>query len=224
MTVDQIYSLMKYAVAKNIQMGYLAPDDFNITINMAQDSYMDYLKGRYQNYQVRRPIAVVEIGENQMIQQSLSQLIYGTLLTVNPTTGIAPFPSDYEVNNAMWGQYGYYNIKFVQQDRLDSYIHSAIDPIATNPVYLIQHEGFHFFPETIGTTRLSYYRTPPPITWGYDLDGNGLPVYSPIKSQQPVWADLDILQIIVRALQIVGVNLQLGVVMQYSQEIKQGGQ
>lgn len=185
---------------------------------------MDYLKGRYQNYSARRPIAVVEIGENQMIQQSLSQLIYGVVLNVDSTTGIAPFPSDYEVNNAMWGIYGYYNIKFVQQDRLDSYLHSAIDPIATNPVYLIQHEGFHFFPETIGNARMSYYRTPPPIIWGYDEDANGLPVYNAAKSQQPVFADTDMLQIIVRALEFAGVQMQFQTVLQYANNIKQGGQ
>lgn len=67
----------------------------------------------------------------------------------------------------MWGLYGFYNIRFAQQDRLDSFIHSSIDPIAENPIYLIQHEGFHFFPENFGSARLSYVRKPPSIVWGW---------------------------------------------------------
>jgi hypothetical protein len=224
MTVDQIYILMKDILAKNIQQGYLSPDEFNQYINQAQRSYTDFLKGEYQKYQIRRPISVVEFGQNQMIRQSLAPLIYGSVLSPNTTTGIAPFPSDYEVNDAMWGLYGHYNIRFVQQDRLDSYLHSEIDPIATNPVYLIQHEGFHFFPENIGSARMSYVRTPPPITWGYDLDANGIPVYNAATSQQPVWSDTDIMQLIVRALSMAGVSIQLGAVIQYSENIKQGGQ
>jgi hypothetical protein len=215
---------MLYAVAKNLQQGYLSPADFNTTINIAQNSYLDYLRGEYQKYQIRRPISVVEFGQNQMIRQSLAPLVYGVVLNPDTTTGIAAFPSDYEFNDAMWGLYGYYNIRFIQQDRQDSYLHSEIDPIATNPVYLIQHEGFHFFPENIGSARMSYIRTPPPITWGYDVDANGIPVYNATLSQQPVWADTDILQIVVRALAIIGVNLQFGAVMQYSEGIKQGGQ
>lgn len=215
---------MKFCVAKNIQQGYLSPDEFNLTINQAQRGYLDYLLGEYQKYQIQRPISVVEFGQNQRIRQSLSPLIYGTVLHPNSITGISPFPSDYEYNDAMWGLYGFYNIRFIQQDRLDSYYHSVIDPIVTNPVYLINHEGFQFYPENIGSAKMSYVRTPPPITWSFIDDVNGIPVYDPINSQQPVWADTDIMLVIVRALAIIGLNLQLPMVIQYANDIKNGGQ
>ena len=224
MNVNQVYSIVLYAAAKNKQDGYISPDDFNLIINQAQDSYLDYLKGEYQKYQIRRPISVVEFGENQMIRQSLAALIYSTIIPINNVTGIGVPPSDYEFADAMWGLYGFYNIRFIQQDRLDSYYHSTIDPIASYPVYYLNNDGFNFLPTTIGNSRLSYVRTPPPITWGYDEDGNGLPVYNAAKSQQPVWADTDLLQIIVRALALVGVNLQTVMISQYANEIKQGGQ
>jgi hypothetical protein len=60
--------------------------------------------------------------------------------------------------------------------------------------------------------------------WGYNLDSNGIPVYNPATSQQPVWPDFDMMNIITRALQIIGVALQSGVVMQYAQEVKTIGQ
>lgn len=224
MNVDQIFRIINYAVAKNSGQGYISPDEFNnILMPTAQRSYLDYLKGEYQKYQVGRPIAVVEFGQNQMIRQSLAPLIYGAVLNPNSATGIAQFPSDFEIADAMWGVYGFYNIKFVQQDRLESYYHSVIDPVVTNPVYLIRHEGFQFYPENIGQTRLSYVRKPPSIFWAYTLDANDLPVFDHINSQDPVWGETDIHQIIIRALLLVGVNLQLGVVMQYSNEIKNQG-
>ncbi len=191
---------------------------------VAQAGFLDYLLGEYQKYQIRRPIAVVEFGQNERIRESLSELIYSIVLSPNTTTGIAPFPSDYEYTDNMWSLYGFYNIRFIQQDRLNDYVRSTIDPVTTNPVYLIQHEGFHFFPENIGNARMSYVRKAPPIFWAYTLDGNNRPVYDPINSQQPIWSDTDIYQVIVRALALVGVNLQLGVVIQYSNEIKNAGQ
>ena len=225
MDVNQVYKTVLYAVAKNKSNGYVSPEDFNtVLMPVAQRGYLDFLLGEYQKYQVRRPIAVVEFGQNERVRESLSQLIYSANLSPNTTTGIAPFPSDYEYSDNMWGLYGFYNIRFIQQDRQDSYIHSSIDPVVQNPVYLLQHEGFHFFPENIGAAKLSYVRTPPSIVWGYVLDSNGRPVYNPATSQNPVWSDTDMFQVIVRALALVGVNLQMGIVMQYANDIKNTGQ
>lgn len=222
-----MYSVMLYAVAKNQSQGYLSPEDFYTSINTAQRGYLDYLLGEYQRYQIQRPIAVVEFGQNQRVRDSLGPLIYGAVLPINSVTGIASYPSDYEYVDAMWGVYGFYNIRFIQQDRLDSYIHSQIDPVATNPVYLIQQEGFRYFPERPygeNQARMSYVRNPPSIVWGYVYDSNGVPVWNPATSQNPVWSESDCMQIIVRALMLVGVNLNFNTVIQYSNDIKNGGQ
>lgn len=223
MTADTPYKIIQLACGKN-QQGYITPDQYMLAINQGQLMFLNFLKGEYQKYQTGRPIAVVEFGQNQMIRQSLAPLIYGAILTANNISGISPFPSDFEFTDAMWGQYGFYNIRFIQQDRLASYHSSVIDPIATNPVYLIQHEGFQFYPETIGKLKLSYVRTPPKIIWAFIDDIHGRPIYDPINSIDPVWSDTDMFQIIVRALGIIGLNLQLSMVIQYAQEIKQNGE
>lgn len=223
MDANRVYVLMKYAVNKN-QNGYLSPEDFYTVINTAQNQYLDYLLGEYQRQQVGRPIPVVAFGQNQKIRTSIAPLIYNVVLNPNTTTGIAAFPSDFEQVDAMWSLYNIYNIRFAQQDSLNSFYRSSIDPIAENPIYLIQHEGFHFYPENIGAAKLSYVRTPPSIVWGSSTDSNGRTVYNPATSQQPVWSDVDMMNIIVRALQLVGVNLQLGVLLQYSNEVKNMGQ
>lgn len=227
MDVNRVYEIMQYCTGKNIQQGYLSPEEFYTTINTAQQQYLDYLLGEYQKYQIRRPIAVVEFGQNERIRDSISPLIYSTVMPINSTTAIAPRPSDYEYVDAMWSVYGNYNIKFVQQDRLDDYVHSEIDPIVTNPIYLIQHEGFKYFPERPfgeNQARMTYVRTPPSIVWGWVADSNGIPVYNPATSQQPVWSDTDMMQVIVRALRMVGVNLDYTTVSQYAEGIKQTGQ
>jgi hypothetical protein len=223
MDVNQMYKIVLLACAKNLQQGYVSPDDFYTAINQAQRSYLDYLKGEYQRFQIQRPIAVVQIGQNEAIRTSLAPLVYGTVLPVD-NTGLAPFPSDFEEVDTMWGLYGIYDIRFVQQPRLANFKHSTIDPIAENPVYLIKHAGFQFYPEDIQYAALSYYRTPPSIVWGYSYDSNGRPVYDPSKSQDPVWSETDCLQIIVRALAILGVSMQFGAVVQYANDVKNTGQ
>lgn len=224
MTVDEMYQIMEFAVAKNTEQGYFSPQEFNLVINQAQDSYLTYLIGEYQQYKRKQPIPVVSFSQNERIRTSIAPLIYDIIIPVDSTTGISPFPYGFLQVDGMWGQYNFYNIRFTQQDRLQNNYRSVIDPIASNPIYLIKHEGFQFYPEDIGNARISYVQRPPNITWGYTEDGNGVPVYNATLSSQPVWSDLDIWEIIVRALAIVGVSLQMGVVMGYAQEIKQNGQ
>jgi hypothetical protein len=222
--VNQCYEICKYAVAKNSAQGYLSPQDFNHVINIGQRSYIDYLIGQYQQYQAKRPIPIVAFGENERVRTSLAPLIYEEIIPVNNVTGIGAFPYGFIQVDAMWGQYGYYNIRFTEQDRLMSNKRSVIDtPNNDNAIYLIRHEGFQFFPETIGNVRCSYVQNPPSISWGY-TEVNTIPVWNPMTSSDPVWDDIDMMNIIVRALALVGVNLQFGVVMQYSNEIKRGGQ
>lgn len=223
-TVDQVYKLMLYSVAKNLQDGYLSPDDFNLLMPQAEKSYLDYLLGQYQKYQPGRPVPPVAFAQTERVRNSLIPLIYGTVLNID-SQGIAPYPSDYEYTDAMWSVYGFQRVRFVQQDKLWSMYNSVIDPIETNPVYELKQEGFQFYPVNLSQARMSYVRTPPYMVWRYYLEPDtGLPTYDPVNSVQPAWGDSDILNVVVRALAIVGVNLQFNTVLQYSNDIKNAGQ
>lgn len=222
MTIDTAYRIIQGLLAKN-QQGYATPEEFNLYINQAQQSYLDFLLGQYQKYQPGRGIAPVHFSQNQRVRTSIAPLIYGTILNVD-STGLSPYPSDFEQVDAMWSVYGFYRIRFSQQDTLWSRYNSAIDRIANNPVYLMKNEGFQFYPENIAQARLSYVRKTPTIIWAYILDFRDEPVYDPLNSIDPVWSDTDMYNIIVRVLQSFGVSMQLGVVVDYSQNIKTAGQ
>ena len=222
MTSDFMYRIIQYALNKD-QGGYVTPDEFDLIINQAQFSWCQYLIGEYQQYQNQRSQARVSWGQNQNVRESLSPVIYGYIL--NPDiNGLAAYPYDYQKTDAMTSIYGYNRIRFASQDRLFSFMNSVIEPIATNPIYLVNDVGFQFYPANIGQARLSYVRTPPRIIWGYYLDDNDIPVYDEGQSANPVWNDVDCLEIIARALRLVGCNLQSSVVSQYSEQIKNQGQ
>jgi hypothetical protein len=224
--INECYEIVKLACAKNTSQGYISPDDFNLNINLAQGGFVSFLIGQYQQYQAKRPIPVVAFGETERIRTSVAPLIYETIIPVNGITGIGAFPYGFLQVDAMWGQYGYYNIRFTEQDRLGSNIRSVIDtPTTQNAVYLIRHEGFQFFPESIGNVRCSYVSNPPSMRWGYvNNPVTGVPEYNAATSSQPVWDDMDIMEILVRTMDLFGVNLQLNAVREYANQIKKGGQ
>jgi hypothetical protein len=223
MDINEMYELIKFIIRKN-QNGNLNPSSFNLIINTAQISYMDYLLGEFQKYTPGRPWAAVEFGQNQDIRQRLSPFILPPVTLTIDGTGRASYPAGYLNSDAMY--YGIYRrrVKYIQQDRLDSHINSYIDPVSTNPVYLIDEEGFQFYPINLGTAQLSYIKQPDSLVWGYTPDIYNRPVYNPGTSVQPQWNDLDSLEIVVRALAQVGVNLQLRDVEQYANIIKTTGQ
>lgn len=230
MDVNEIYQLIQYVSNKN-QQGFITPSQFNTVINQAQKSYTSYLLGSFQQYTPGRPVARVQLGQNSVLRQRLAPIITQGSLVIDPT-GFSPYPGDYLQTDAMRTT-TFQRIRFVQQDSLYSYYNSAIDPVATNPIYLIEDAGFRFYPISLGSAEISYVSDPPDMIWGYTLDANNRPVYdptlynpitNPTGSIQPVWDVASILDIISRALAMIGVNLQAGMISQYAQEIKVNGQ
>lgn len=226
MNVNDMYRICQFAINK-AQNGYLTPSDFNLVINQAQISYQDYLLGEFQQYQYGRPQARVNYSQNEDIRQRLTPLILQTTLSPNTTTGVVAYPANFLQVDAMWESDGLHRIRFVPQDSLYSYYNSEIDPVVSNPIYLLQKDQFQFYPKNIvsisGTPILSYVRSAPDIIWAYTTV-SGRPVYNSGGSQQPVWYDVDILEIITRALKLIGLNLQDGMVEQYANQITQNGQ
>jgi hypothetical protein len=231
MNVNDMYKICQYAINKS-QNGYLTPSEFNLIINQAQVSYQDYLLGEFQQYQYGRAQARINYSENENIRQRLSPLITETTLTINGTSGEASYPNDYVQADAIITT-AFKRVRFVQQDSLYSYYNSEIDPVATNPIYLIEPAGFQFYPKTLGSAILTYVKEAPSIVWAYTTV-SGRPVYAPTQTGvgvtpttgtiQPIWADVDLLEIIARALKLVGVNLQAGQVEQYANQVTQQGQ
>jgi hypothetical protein len=229
MNVNDMYRICQFAVNK-AQNGYLTPSEFNLTINQAQVSYQDYLLGEFQQYQYGRPQARINYSQNENIRQRLSPLITETTLSINTTTGKSSYPNDYVQADAVRTS-TFDRVRYIQQDSLYSYYNSTIDPVATNPVYLLEPTGFQFYPKTLGMSGtsgngsavLTYVKDVPQIVWAYTTV-SGRPVYDSASSVQPVWDNVDLLEIIARALKLIGLNLQDGQLAQYANQVTQQGQ
>lgn len=222
MTIDEVYKLIQFIVKKE-QQGYLTPDEFNSVINAAQNEFLSLLIGQVQSYQPGRANPRLAWSENESVRQKLTPLIKEANLSID-NSGFSGYPTDYQQADAMFNPYGIYRIRFAQQDSLFNYYRSAIDPVETNPFYLIKSNGFQFYPTTLGYARLSYVSTPNQLTWAYVTNVYGLPIWDAGNSVNPQWYDVDMMDIIARALRIIGVSLQSNDVSQYANEIKNQGQ
>lgn len=224
MNVNQVYEIIQYIINKN-QDGYMSPDEFNLIINQAQTSFVTYLLGELQQYQYGRPQSRISFGQNEIVRGKITPLINSPLLLTINAQGLSPYPVDYLAPDAMYDNSIYRNrIRFASQDKLHSYLASTIDPIESNPVYLIESTYLRFYPQNLGYARFSYIKEPPQMFWNSTDSIYGQPVYNPVGSVDPVFYDTEMLEIITRALKIAGVNLQTQQVIQYANEVNQMGQ
>ena len=184
--------------------------------------------GEFQQYQYGRPQARVNYSQNSDTRQRLTPFIFSA--TLNPdTNGLVNYPSEYLQTDSIVTE-NYDRIRFVQQDSLYSFLKSEIDPISTNPIYLLYDAGYKFYPNTtyngvnLSNVKVTYVMNAPAMLWAYTLDVNNRPVYDPIASIQPLWYDIDKLELVARILKLVGVSLQDGQVEQYANQVTQIGQ
>ena len=228
MTADTGYQLVKY-LANQFQRGNVSPQRYNLIINQASTSFLNYLLGQFQTYNYGKPESRVQFGVNETARQRLSPLINPPSTLTIDVTGLAPYPTGFEQVDAMFSL-TMDRIRFFPQHRLYSYLNDPIDPINTNPGYVLESGGFRFYPNTTynGTqlpgALLSYVQTPTPINWAYTLDGNGKPVYNAGLSVGFPWYDVDNFEVVVRALKMVGVNLSVNELLQYGDAIIKQGQ
>lgn len=224
MNANTPFEIINYIV--NIfQDGNLSPDEYNLIINQAQTSFMDYLLGEFQQYQYKFPESRIEFGQNETVRQRLSPFIDSpSLLNVN-SQGLSPYPVDYVQIDAMYQNSIYMNrVRYAQQHQLFAYLSDPIDPIPTNPIYLIESTYFRFYPANIGTAKISYVKKPRDIVWAFTDSIYGEPVYDAGTSVDPLWYDVDMLEIISRALKMVGINLQANQVAGYAESVIKQGQ
>lgn len=233
MTVDVMYQTVQYVANKFINGGNISPDEFNLLIQEAQYSFLNYLLGQFQDYQIGHSAARVEFGVNMVVRQRLAPLIGPILAITVDASGMALYPDDYQQWDAFFQSNIMYRIRPVQQHRLYSYLNDPIDPVNKYPIVTVEAQGFRVYPNEnyngvnvpASILNLSYIKTPPDILWASTPDPvTGLPVYDPAHSHDPVWYDLDCREIIARVLRDVGVNLESAAVGQYSEMIIKGGQ
>ena len=170
MTIDENFRLINYIVGKN-QNGNITPDNFNLLIKASNSEYKAFCLGQAEQFQYNSPKSRVELGNNELITSKLSPFIKTPTTLVIDGTGKANYPSDYEERVALYTATNT-KIRWAAQEKLSNYLDDPIDPVATNPIYLLINTGFQFYPVTLSTALLSYIMTGATPYRGYNVAGS----------------------------------------------------
>jgi len=221
MTVDKVYSILKFIVRKN-QLGSLSPDDFAYAFNTAQRNYYDFLVGRIEQYQYGRAVSRVGLSMTDNVVSRLMPFQKSASVTV--TSGLATKPGDF---NKMLSLYtpNNYRVYRVEENRFSERIQDTIDPVdEANAFYVEQNTNWRIYPTSLTTLTIKYLSVPADIVWAYTIDGSGRPVYDAGNSVQPLWKDNDIDELVGRAAKIVGVSFKEPTLSQFGQGVINTGE
>jgi len=221
MDINQIYSIVKFISNKN-QSGYISPEQFNDSFNLAQKQRAEELVKEIQGWDGNKRRIKLPMGNAQPSIQKIAPFIVSVTAAV-PGTGRYTKPVDLlnlltirSSNNAtpVWR---------VEHDRVSAHISSVVDPPSERPIYTEYNTYYQFYPVDIGTVTVEYMKVPPDAKWAYTLVSNR-PVYSSGTSIQPLWDDGEITEIIARVLFMFGISIQASQLVQYYGSVKTEGQ
>ena len=191
-----------------------------MAINAAQKQYLNFLTGETAEFnQGVRRTAAGGFSNDVTTGGSLSAFLKEGALTI--TAQLAAQPTDFYKISAMRTTDDDYAIKRIGADKVYAYVNNPIDnPTTTDPVYTEIGTNFKFWPSTLATAKIIYFKKPIDAKWAY----TGNLVYNPTNSVQLEWPDNDHMDIVYRTLGIVGINLKDGDLLRVAQTVKNDGQ
>lgn len=115
-------------------------------------------------------------------------------------------------------------IYWVAPNRLSYYLNSSVWDLATQPIYTEYDTYYKVYPNTtVFDVVITAIRRPPYSKWAYTVVDD-VEVYNNVASTDPLWKDVDIVDIIGRMCKNIGISLKDGELTNYGQSIINQGE
>lgn len=218
------------------QLGMLIPEDKDARIDQGQMLRFTELFDNPNEYGKGDSLGKMHYGKSQKIHDSLQPFKKTVTFTNgNFATGVYTLPNDYmhllsmDINIADTnapGDVTYQAVDFVKEDEWSERRKSQLIPAtATRPIGRLIYtsspaRAVEMFPAQGYAGTLMYLRRPAKPVLDYTLGGaSGREItYNSGASTQLEWDDAEVNNILFKTLQLCGVNLQSGEIVQYFQQ------
>ena len=216
MDINRIYGFIQ-TLANKEQKGFISPEQFNLLISEAQ---LDVARKYLNIYLQLSATSDNPFAKSTLLPKELLPFLKTT--TIASISGTYPMPTDY------WHWVG---LSYVYQDKtidlplLDEKKYrkrlgsTLTAPTNQFPVAVLYANGFRVAPEIPGF-ELSYLRLPAVPVWNYLVSGDE-PIYTSIGSVNLELPEDRHLEVCMRVLQWVGVNISEQLLTEYSISTKE---
>lgn len=222
MTIDKVHDDILF-IADKVQGSYFSHEEIDRVLDMAQRSWFMELYGNPKQYQPGRYTPSISYGVSQKINDSLAPFKKTASFT-SDVTGVVTLPTDYlhllSMHTLEMLSSTVYKrpVRIINEDELVNRLNSQVCPVlSSDPIGILNATKLvQLFPDTLSQAGKIYYlRVPAVPEFGYIQSGVSI-TYDPTASTQLEWDDLNINQIINKALVLLGINLKDAEVIQLS--------
>lgn len=209
LSVDKIYSELKFLLRQN-QSGGISTTDFFNAWNIEQNAYFSDLLGKWQARNNGKSGMNTGLIMNETIMTDLSPFIIAGSATIS--SGQADKPDDFIYGLARRisvSSVQYLVTKINHGQKL--YVNNdVIDPpsVTDGCYYILEYEDYYEVLPTAatGSLLLDYVAHPTDVKWGFTYDGDKRKVYNAGLSVQPKWSIPTCITITKRTLSSFGVS------------------
>ena len=214
-------------VLNKAQSGNIAPNRFNLAVDMANRSLFKRYEGIPE---------VVDTGGNGIsyaestdVEKVMEKFKQQTTIYIN-SNGICPIPSDFVRESSFTyisteGGINYYSpVKICNDTEFQEAQYSYIVPATfDNPAMRFVGTNMQFLPKNLINVDMTYLRMPKTPYWAYTTVNNR-PVYDATNSVDIEFPDDIIGDLVMLVVQYVGVSMNKNEVIQYSEQYKLRGE
>lgn len=113
----------------------------------------------------------------------------------------------------------YYPVKLVNEDERAERLNSQLDPVTvTSPIgEQVSPRTFRLYPAGTYNGNVTFLRRPVAPVFGYTLISDRVVVYDPNTSVQLEWRETEVNQVVIKSLEILGINLTAEDITQWSE-------
>lgn len=235
MTIKDTHDIILFYLDKE-QNGYLSHEEIDSTLDRAQ---MVLFNQYFNNPRIPAAAQPQVYSENQRIHDSLAPFkdkftFTGGGSPVGITSGgVISLPANFmhllslytTVYSAGLGRNVYSSVQILNEEELIERLESQVIPVsADDPIGIMNKENkIQLFPESAQTGGLYFLRKPAKPNFVYTQSGRVI-THNAGTSQDLEWKDSDVNNIIVIALQYLGINLGAQDVIQFAEAKSQQGQ
>ncbi|GAB3024418.1 hypothetical protein GCM10027051_31330 [Niabella terrae] len=200
MDIQAYHSRIRFLIDK-AQGGYFNPSEIDTAIDMASLSLFNSFDKVYgKNTSAVEALAPFKV-DGEWVQADAT----GTLTTAQPSIRLLSAT----VKPFIASQSRYRGVKIVNEDELSPRLESQVRKVDSAYPVLVVLGGsrYQMYPNEPIAVRVSYLRRPMVPVFNYTLEAGSQVVFNPVGSVAPEWSDVLADAVIVRAIAVLGVNL-----------------
>lgn len=202
MNISDVFSRLNFYINKTTG-AFFTPDELTEMVDAGQMALYSDLKPKYAT--------------SQLIKDALSPFRRFFDFTPSGTiSGYVVVPDltyldllDLQITFTISGRTTYVPVKMINEDERAYRLNSQIDPVTvTSPIgEQTAPRYFRLYPLSGYTGTVTYLRRPVKPVFGYSVVSGRIIVYNPATSTQLEWRETEIPSIILKSLEIAGINL-----------------